>query len=391
MLPWAFDSFQGCGALVRVLWAASGSEELAAVPLPVGWPPRGLPSGWRLPLPFQWPPRGSLSGRWRCPWLGRCLSAGPRGGRLLGCGRCRCLSAGPRRGRRLGGGAAACLLAPERVGVWAVASGQSRSVAVLLLWLRWGSEELRWGRGGLRGAARWLRWGSEELRWGRTAAPMPPNPVRVRLAAPPRGVGLSVPWAASPRPRGGLVCRSGEGPPAALPRRRGGVGPGGARLAGVASPKRGGGAGCLCGSAPPRGVGLTSAPGGVSSRLGQAPFGPVGRRASSFRGRASACIAGVIPLAWRVLGCSAEAVRPSSRLLRKRRGAGGASAGPRLLRWRRSAVGASAEAPPWAVRAPEGGWAARVRLVCRGPSGPRAFWTPALPKRGRADTPGSPR
>mgnify|MGYP003701938455 FL=1 len=134
----------------------------------------------------------------------------------------------------------------------------------------------------------------------------------------------------------------------------------GCAAGGVASPRRGGAAGCLGASSPPRGFGLTLAPGGAAGCLGQAPSGPFCRRASSFRRRASACIAGVISSRLEEPpGCSAEAVRSGPRHLGRSRSSVVVAVALRLLRRGRSSVVASAEAPPWAVRAPEGVWATR--------------------------------
>jgi hypothetical protein len=317
----------------------------------------------------------------------RCLSSGPRGGRCPGggdaLGGCRCLSGGPRGGRRLGGGCR-CLLVGPRGGRWAGAGvgPGSRSVARCVAWLRGAPKSA----GGAAVCAVVPRVAPVVLRGalvGPRLAPMPPNPVRVRLAAPPRGVGLSVPWSASPRPRGGLVCRAWESPPV-LFRRRAVVGPGGRAAGGVASPKRGGGAGCLGVSAPPRGVGLTSAPGGAAGCLGQAPSGPFCRRASSFRRRASACIAGVISSRLeRPPGCSAEAARSGSaagragpKLRRRCLGSASAAPGPKL---RRGVCGGPSVGGP----RPRGGLGYPVRRAslfhpARGLAG-----APALPKRCR--------
>jgi hypothetical protein len=142
--------------------------------------------------------------------------------------RCRCLSGGPRGGRRLGGGVGPGFPSGG-AGVLRGAPGLRRGAPV-----------------GLRRAPVVLRSACLQIPWG-------------RLAAPPRGVGLSVPWSGLPRPRGGLVCRA-VGGPSGCPSEEGRLGGPGRRAAGcIASPRRGGGAGCFHGSA---------------SRGGWAHFGP---------------------------------------------------------------------------------------------------------------------
>jgi len=387
MLPWAFDSFQGAVRWSGCFGLRRAPRSSSRVPLPVGWPPRGSPSGrWRCrclfsgprggrcpgggdalgwPLPVGWPPRGSPSGRWPVP-----LPVGwPPRGSPSGRWRCRCLLGGPRGGRRADGGGRARV--PFGGGAASLAPVGLRRAPMGPQWAAWCRAVAPVG---LRRAPMGPHCGADASKPRAGPARRAPEggwsvgPVG-RLAAPPRGVGLSVLG----------------GPDPALPKRRGG-GSWGCAAGGVVSPRRGGGAGCLRASAPPRGVGLTSAPGGVVGRLGQAPSGPVGCRASSFRGRASACIAGVIPLAWK-----------SSGLLRRGGAVWLASAPPVPKRlW---CVCGSASAPPvpkrlWCVCGspsvgcprPRGGLGCPVRLVCRRPSGPRAFWTPALPKLRRADT-----
>jgi hypothetical protein len=168
MLPWVFSPFG-----LRGVWSgASGGrccvpvapEGVAfvrrRVPVPVGWPPRGSPSGrWRAvggAAAFRWPPRGSPSCGGGC----RCLSGGPRGGRLLGGG------VGP--GFPSGG-----------------AVGAPRSA--------WAASR---GAGGAPKSS------------GGAPVGVPPNPLRGRLLAPPRGIGPSVPWSGFSLPRGGLVGRA---------------------------------------------------------------------------------------------------------------------------------------------------------------------------------------
>jgi hypothetical protein len=401
MLPWALI-LSRCGASGPVLRAAAAClvapEGVAvwavAVPLPVWWPPRGSPSGrWRVPLPVQWPPRGSLSGRWRCPWLPLPVWWPPRGS-PSGRWRCRCLPGGPRGGRRSSGGVPLPARWPPR----GSPGGRWRGARVpfgggwcseerhgCISWRRWCSEERRWCRGLRPGACLGSAGRSEELPVGPQWAPMPPNPVRGRFAAPPRGVGSSVPWAASPRPRGGLGRRSWEGPPSLF---RGSAGwvLGGCAAGGVASPKRGGVADCL-GVSAPRGEWAHVGPQWRLVGRGQAPSRPVCRRASSFRRRASACIAGVIPLAgeepsWlrrrggavrvRVRGAGAEA--PSSRL-RVRRGSAGAEAPVSPLRGPLRGL----SAPPRGVGVP--GAACAVF-----PPGPRAGWSACVAEAPRVPT-----
>jgi hypothetical protein len=214
---------------------------------------------------------------------------------------------------------------------------------------------------------------------GRRVAPMPPNPVRGRLSSPPRGVGPSVPWAGSPRPRGGSVCRSVGGPAGALPR-KGGGGSWGARLAVL--PLRGGAAvpAASVGPRPRRGLG---------SRRPRWRCGLSGTESPVWSGLPPGF--GLPRKVERVhRGRDCHLAGGGSSWLRRRNGAvrfrvgfagaeapGWASAGPRLLRRGRSSFGASAVGPSVGRPRPRGG------LGCPGaaavfPSGPKAFWSPCF-------------
>lgn len=260
-----------------------------------------------MPLSARWPPRGSPGERWRC----RCLFSGPREGRCLGIGDAL-------------GGAGACRVGPRG----GLPSGRwrgpgSRLSAVRLRGAAWCRVGRRWP---LRGAA------------GGAASGADASKPRGAIFAPPEGGGPSVPWSASPRPRGGLVCRAVGGPPRLFRGRARWV-LGVARLAVL--PLRGGAAvpAASAGSSP-EGVGLALAPGDAAGCSGQAPSGPFCRRASSFRGRSSACIAGVI----------------ASRRVKERLAAP-PRRGRRVPLWvgrGRSSVVSSAGAPPWTSAPPKG-------------------------------------
>ena len=300
-----------------------------------------------MPVPVGWPPRGSPSGRWRAVGGRRCVPVAPEGVAFL-LWRCRCLSGGPRGGRRLGGGVGP---GPVR---WRLGAPKSAGACVA-------------GR----------RWGSEELR----GAPVcvPPNPCGAGSPLPRGGLGLSVPWSGSPLPRGGLGL-SGRGRALRVLFRGRAVGGSWGYAAGcVASPRRGGGAGCLRGSAPPKGGGLTSAPGGAAGWVGQAPSGPVCRRASAFRRRSSAWLRGVISTR---RGRTSWLPRRGG-AVRFRGSAGGAEAPSLLLRVRFCLAGA--EAPVGRLREPLRGLSAPPKGIGRPgaacavvPSGPKAFWSPCF-------------
>jgi hypothetical protein len=245
------------------------------------------------------------------------------------------------------------------------------------------SEERPWCSGLRRWCRAKCRWGSEELRGTPVGADA--SKPRGAFSPPPEGGGSSGPWSGSPRPRGGLGRRAVGRASGALPKKRSG-GPGGARLAGATSPKSGGGAGCVRGSGPPRGVGLTSAPGGFVGRLGQAPSDPsaAGLRPSE-EGRARASRKCLL-LAGRAPGCSAEAGRS---------GSASAPMKPRL-RWgvcgvrvgfagAEAPVSASAGGPSVGGPSPEG-VGCPVRLGVSFSRWPEGFWVPAWPKPGWADT-----
>jgi hypothetical protein len=356
----------------------------------------------------------------RCVWsrvlrASRCRSSGPRGGRCPGGGDalgCRCLSGGPRGGRRLGGGgAAAFLVAPEGVAVPAVAcrcllvgprGGRragagvgpgSRSVAV-------GAPKSAMVASRGAGGAPKSAGGAavcdlvpalaplvapKSFRWGRSGR---------RCLQTPCG-------AASPRPRGGLGRRS-RGPLRRAPEGGWVVGPGralrrsseevrggswgGCAAGGVASPKRGGVADCL-GVSAPRGEWAHVGPQWRLVGRGQAPSRPVCRRASSFRRRASACIAGVIPLA----GEEPSWLRRRGGAVRVRVRGAGAEAPSSRLRVRRGS--ARAEAPVSPLRGPLRGLSAPPRGVgvpgaeCAVfPPGPRAGWSACVAEAPRVPT-----
>jgi hypothetical protein len=201
---------------------------------------------------FRWPPRGSPSCGGGC----RCLSGGPRGGRLLGGGVPSAVplrSGGPRGGRLCAvASAGAFRVAPEGVAFWAVASGQGSRLGAP--WVLRGAPGLRRGAPvGLRRAPVVLRSACLQI------------PVRGRLAAPPRGFGSVGPVVRLAAPPRGFGSVGPWGGPSGCPSEEGRLGGPGRRAAGyIASPRRGGGAGCFGGSASPRGGGLTSAPGGAA-------------------------------------------------------------------------------------------------------------------------------
>jgi hypothetical protein len=94
MLPWVFDPFG-----LRSVWSGASGGRCCVPVAPEGVAfPR-----WRVPVPFGWPPRGSPSGRWRAVGGAAAFRWPPRGSPFRG-GGCRCLSGGPRGGRLLGGG-----------------------------------------------------------------------------------------------------------------------------------------------------------------------------------------------------------------------------------------------------------------------------------------------
>jgi hypothetical protein len=293
------------------------------VPVPMGWPPRGSPSGrWRavgvplrsggprggrlcavaVPVPFWWPPRGSPSGRWR----------------------------------------------RARVPVWG-RRGAPRSAGAAS-----------------RGA------GGAPKSSGGASVSVPPNPVGpacrapeggwfvgpvVRLAAPPRGVGLSGRGRALRVSfRGRAVGGSWE--------TRGWL----YRLSEEGRWRR-----LLPWVRLPRGVGSLRPPVALRAR-GASPSGPCCRRASAFRGRSSALLRGVIATR---RGRTAWLLRRGG-AVRFRVGAGGAEAPS--LPWRVRVCFAGAEAPGPRLRGPLRGLSAPpkgggrpVRLCAVFPSGPRAF------------------
>jgi hypothetical protein len=247
---------------------------------------------------------------------------------------------------------------------------------------RWGSEELRWCSGGRRWCSvgcRWCfggrRWCSEERRWcpmkrrwhsrerrgAPGKAPMPPNPIG--SGSPPLRGGLVCRARGPPPPplRGGLVL-SGLGAPSAPLLRRGVVwGVLGSRGWRCRPPRRVAVPAASVVPRPRRGLGPLWPPLVWRAFWGQAPGGPLFRWASSFRGRASAVHRWVIPLAGGTTpGRRAEAWLSGPRLLRRRRSAFEASAGP-----------ASAPLAPkrfWGVCRCPSGWAparAEARLVAR--------------------------
>lgn len=135
---------------------------------------------------------------------------------------------------------------------------------------------------------------------------------------------------------------------------------------------------------PRRGAGARVSPRWSGGRSGASPRRPLFRRASSFRGRASAAQRIVSSTRERPLDCLTEAGRPSSglsanaeasmeRLVSARappapkRSRGNAAAPPRAIRSCRSASESPGCGVPWSVE----------------PEGP---WTPAEPKRRRTST-----
>jgi hypothetical protein len=303
---------------------------------------------------------------------------------------CRCLFGGPRGGRHPGGGVPSALAAafgwPPR------GSPSCFGDAVPFWWPPRGSPSGRWRRArvpvrrrrvlrGAPGCVAGRRWGSEELRWcsGRRCLQTP----WVRLAAPPKGIGLSGRGRAlrcSPEEgrwgvlgaRGWLYRFSEEGrwrrlPPwVRLP--EGGWAHFGPRWR------------CeLGGQAPPERFAAGRRPSEEGrARASRGDFHSPGKNllaASPRRG-------GQVPR-WRGRGRSSVC----------------AVAGPRRLSRCRSAGSASAGAPPWAVRSPEGGWAARAAvcrfsvrpeglsesLLCRGAAGPTRPGPPRWAGSGSAE------
>jgi hypothetical protein len=238
----------------------------------------------------------------------------------------RCLSGGPPRGSAVWAVAVPVPVRWAPKGVCRISAGVGQGP---VCWLC-GSEELRGAFGGAGGR-------SEELPVVPRRAPMPPNPAGPS-SRPPRGVVRRSRGPARRAPEGGWSVGPWEGPPWLFRGRAGRV-LGVARLA--ALPLRGGAAVPAASARPsPEGVGLALAPSDAAGCLGQAPSGPFGRWASSFRGRSSACIAGVI-----------ASRRVKERLVAPPR------RGRRVPLWvgrGRSSVVASADAPPWTSAPPRG-------------------------------------
>jgi hypothetical protein len=208
----------------------------------------------------------------------------------------------------------------------------------------YGAQRAPWGLSG-------RRWDSEELRWYFLSAPMLQTPVP-SVAAPPRRRDF---------------FRAGPVPRSALPK-RGGVVAWNKRGWRCRSSEEGWRCRRLRVSTPPRGRGLKQAPVGLVGRERQAPRCPLFRRASPLRRWASALHRGDSSR-WRTLAAP------------PRRGCQVCFRSP------------GAEALGEFQQVPSGGPSVRAeaRRCCPGcgvsfPSGPKAFWLLAPPKRRGADT-----
>jgi len=353
-----------------------------------------------VPPSFRWPPKGSPGGRWRClrrfggPRRGRRVGGGgpsatpsslqwPPEGSLGGRWRCRRRCSGPRRGRWAGGGVGRVPFG----GGWC---SEERRGAVR--GRRWGSEELRWCSALRRGAARCAGGCSEERPWCAgwpRCLQIPASPARrapdggwvvgpvVRLAAPPRGVGSSGRGRAS----------------RALPREGGGGSRGGSRGLRCRLSEEGRRCGRLRRVRPPEGGWARVGPWWRCGLGGASPVRSVLLPGFGLPEKVERVHRGgdvLSPGAASWLPRRGGAVR--SALARRRRSAGPLLRRPALARRCRSTGlplrSASAPpvpkrrwgvggAPPWVVRAPEGGWAT-LRRASWALAGPRADRSPCF-------------
>jgi hypothetical protein len=258
MLPWASESFQGAVRWSEVPRAASGLRRARRGGRCLSAGPRG---GRRL-------------GGGRC----RCLSAGPRGGRRLGGGGCRCLPGGPRGGRRSGAGCR-CLVIGPRGGRWP-GGGDALGWLLPVCWPPRGSASGRWPS---PLPVYWPPRGSASGRWRCRCLPGGPRGGRRSgagchcLPGGPRGGRRSGAGVRARVPFGGVCCLRGSG---GAPKSAAGAGGGGVvpRDGSGGAPRSAGGAVRGADASKPRAGPPRRAPEGGWS------VGPVGRLAAPPRG-----------------------------------------------------------------------------------------------------------